>query len=63
MAMKLAITVAVKMIDSQRWICRIQMLQFNGTSTVDESFSHSGEWRTLSIMAARLDSDEAMPAS
>jgi hypothetical protein len=48
MAMKLAITVAVKMTDSQRWICRIQMLQLNGTSTVDECFSHSGEWRTPS---------------
>jgi hypothetical protein len=43
--MKLAITVAVKMIDSQRWICRIHMLQFNGTSSVDKRFSHSGKWR------------------
>src|ERR1700735_1388589 len=32
MAMKLATTVAVKMIDSQRWICRIQLFQFKETS-------------------------------
>ena len=29
----MAITTAVKIIDSQRWICRIQMFQFNGTSS------------------------------
>ena len=27
LAMKLATTVIVKMIDSQRWVCRIQLLQ------------------------------------
>ncbi len=32
MAMKLATTVAVKMIDSQRWICRFHLFQFNGAS-------------------------------
>src|SRR5262249_41618952 len=33
-AMKLAMTVTVKMMDSQRWICRIQLFQFNGPSPV-----------------------------
>src|SRR6266508_3315808 len=32
MATKLAMTVAVKTIDSQRWICRIDVFQFNETS-------------------------------
>ena len=32
MATKLAMTVAVKAIDSQRWICRIDVFQFNETS-------------------------------
>src|SRR5213083_264854 len=32
MATKLAMTVAVKTIDSQRWICRTQLFQFNETS-------------------------------
>src|SRR5215213_9597460 len=32
MATKLAMTVAVKTIDSQRWICRIDVLQFKETS-------------------------------
>jgi hypothetical protein len=32
MATKLAMTVAVKAIDTQRWICRIDVFQFNGTS-------------------------------
>ena len=32
MAMKLAATVAVKMIDSQRCACRIHWFQFNSTS-------------------------------
>ncbi len=32
MAMKLAATVSVKMIDIQRWICRIRAFQFNGAS-------------------------------
>ena len=32
----MATTTAVKMIDSQRWICRIHMFQFNGTSSEDE---------------------------
>ena len=31
-AMKMAATTAVKMIDSQRWICRTHLFQFNGTS-------------------------------
>jgi hypothetical protein len=34
MATKLAMTVAVKMIDSQRWICRVHLSK--GTSSVDE---------------------------
>ena len=28
-AMKLAMTVTVKAMDTQRWICRIQLFQFN----------------------------------
>src|SRR5439155_17791748 len=31
-ATKLAMTVSVKAMDTQRWTCRIQLLQFNGTS-------------------------------
>jgi hypothetical protein len=31
MATKLAMTVAVKAMDTQRWVCRINVLQFNGT--------------------------------
>src|SRR3546814_16038265 len=33
---KMPTTTAVKMIDSQRWTCRIHRLQFNGTSIEDE---------------------------
>src|SRR5262245_7323809 len=36
MATKLAMTVTVKAMDTQRWICRIQWLQFNGTSLEDQ---------------------------
>jgi hypothetical protein len=35
-AIKMATTTAVKMIDIQRWICRIQSFQFNETSCEDE---------------------------
>src|SRR5580765_1251514 len=34
--MKLAMTVTVKAMDSQRWICRIHLFQSNGTSSEDE---------------------------
>jgi hypothetical protein len=34
-AAKLARTLAVKAIDSQRWICRIQLLQFKWTSSAE----------------------------
>jgi hypothetical protein len=30
MPMKLAMTVSVKAMDSQRWICRTHLFQFNG---------------------------------
>jgi hypothetical protein len=30
-------TVTVKAMDTQRWICRIHLFQFNGTSSEDES--------------------------
>jgi hypothetical protein len=36
MATKLAMTVSVKAMDSQRWICRIHVFQFNETSSEDE---------------------------
>src|SRR4051794_5006801 len=36
MATKLAMTATVKAIDSQRWICRTHVFQFNGTSSEDE---------------------------
>jgi hypothetical protein len=35
-ATKLAMTVTVKAMDTHRWICRIQLFQFNATSTEDE---------------------------
>src|SRR5258708_30105391 len=34
--MKMAMTIAVKAMDSQRWVCRIHMFQFNGTSSDDK---------------------------
>jgi hypothetical protein len=34
--MKLAMTVTVKTMDTPRWICRIQLFQFNVTSFDDE---------------------------
>jgi hypothetical protein len=30
----LAMTVTVKAMDTQRWICRIHLFQFNGTSSL-----------------------------
>src|SRR5438045_1347775 len=36
MATKLAMTVAVKAMDNQRWPCRTHAFQFNGTSFEDE---------------------------
>jgi hypothetical protein len=35
-ATKLAMTVTVKAMDSQRWVCRIQWFQFNGVSSEHE---------------------------
>ena len=35
-ATKLAMTVTVKAMDSQRWICRTHLFQSNGTSSEDE---------------------------
>jgi hypothetical protein len=35
MATKLAMTVTVKAMDSQRWLCRIQLFQFNAISSED----------------------------
>jgi hypothetical protein len=37
-AAKLASTVNVKAMDSQRWVCRINLLQFNGTSSQVKSW-------------------------
>src|SRR5262245_5865079 len=36
-ATKLAMTVTVKAMDTQRWICRIHLFQFNGTASEDEA--------------------------
>ena len=36
MATKLAMTVSVKAMDSQRWICQIHVFQVNETSSEDE---------------------------
>jgi hypothetical protein len=38
-AMKLAMTVTVNAIETQRWICRIDLLQFNGTSSYHLPYS------------------------
>src|SRR4051812_28968983 len=35
MATKMATTIATKVIDTQRWICRTQSFKFNGTSSED----------------------------
>ena len=32
----LTMTVTVKAMDSQRWVCRTHLFQFNGTSSEDE---------------------------
>ena len=36
MATQLAMTATVKAMDTQRWICRVHLFQFNGTSSEDE---------------------------
>ena len=43
MATKLAMTATVKAIDTQRWICRTQLFQFNGTSSENEP-KRIGSW-------------------
>ena len=43
MAMKLAATVSVKTIDTQRCICRIDLFQFNGASCTETSWHGSAD--------------------
>src|ERR1041385_8801604 len=42
-ATKLGMTVNVKAMDSQRWVCRSHLFQFNGTSSEDEP-KRIGSW-------------------
>src|SRR5258708_33592898 len=47
--MKMAMTIAVKAMDSQRWVCRIHMFQFNGTSSDDKPQRIGSAWRRPSL--------------
>jgi hypothetical protein len=51
MATTLTMTATVKAMDSQRWVCRIHLFQFNVTSSEDEPEADRAHLRVLSPTA------------